>query len=154
MFDVDGFEISHDGLGIGAGHIKSRHRPAGGVASTRNRCCQEFDKFRVAPRWQAGKSWSSVRPSLHRPRGFIKHRCTFEPSRVVWIAVLITGRVTVSATRHTFYNVLASRVRAAWSSFFAVACGCRACCAATKSGLPRITNTKAALNTERLSRKP
>jgi hypothetical protein len=31
MFDVDGFEISHDGLGIGAGHIKSRHRPAGGL---------------------------------------------------------------------------------------------------------------------------
>ena len=80
MFDVNGFEISHDGLGIGAGHIKSRHWPARGLASTRNRCCQQFYNLRVPPRWQAGKSWNGVRPSLHRPRGFIEHRCTFEPS--------------------------------------------------------------------------
>src|SRR6202011_5846156 len=85
------------------------HWPARRFASTRDRCCQQFDKLRVPPRWQAGKSWSGVRPSLHRPRGFIKHRCTFEPSRVVWIAVLITGGVTVSATCHTFYNIFTSR---------------------------------------------
>jgi hypothetical protein len=50
MFDVNGFQISHDGFGIGAGHIKSRHWPARGLASTRDRCGQQFDKLCVAAR--------------------------------------------------------------------------------------------------------
>jgi len=109
MFDVNGSEISHHGFGIGAGHIKPRHWPARGLSRTRDRRGQQFDKLGVAPRWQTGKPWNGVRPSFDRPGRLIKHRCTFEPSGVVWVAVPITGRVTVSATCHTFYDVFASR---------------------------------------------
>jgi hypothetical protein len=107
MFDVNRSEIGHHGLGIGTGHIKSRHGPARHLASARDRCGQQFDEFRVATRWQAGDSGSGVRPSLDRPGGFIEHRGAFEPSCVVWIAVPVSGRVTVSAACHSFDDVFA-----------------------------------------------
>jgi acetate kinase len=43
MSDVNGFEISHHGLGIAAGHIKARHGPPRRLARTRDRCGQQFD---------------------------------------------------------------------------------------------------------------